>query len=148
MQRRSNSTLKLGATIILLCDSYRAEYILSFCLPCCIRHLGGAPIGRIAYRNKQNGPSKTEATLQKEERSNLLMVLVLTARSTYVLFRLLIKGFLATHRTKVVGLSFVFRLSSRSCGVNIHVTYWVMYCICHTYLLFSISIITLSDFIW
>ena len=108
MQRLSNSTLKIGTTNILLCDGYGAEYILSFCLPCCIRHLGEAPIGIIAYRNKQSGLSKTQATLQKEERTNLVMVLVFTARSTYILFGLLIKGFLAAQRAKVVGLSFVF----------------------------------------
>lgn len=62
-------------------NEYRPSYIHRLG-SVCLRHLGEAPIGIIAYRKKQSGLSKTQATLQKEERSNLVMVLVFTARST------------------------------------------------------------------
>lgn len=51
----------------------------------CLRHLGEAPIGRIAYRNKQN----------EDERSDLVMMSVLASLAK-IFFRLLIESLLTT----------------------------------------------------
>ena len=109
----------------------------------CLHHLGEALIGRNAYRNKQSGPSKTQATLQKEERSNLVMLLVSTARSTYILFRLLVEGLLASERAEVIRLPVVFGRAGGSVGINIHVAYRVMYGGCHK--LVSVSFLELCN---
>jgi hypothetical protein len=58
--------LYIDFMIILLNGSWKPEYILNLYCPnyihrlgsVCVRHLGEAPIGRIAYWNKKNGLSK------------------------------------------------------------------------------------------
>ena len=50
-----------------------------------------------------------------------------------ILLRILIKRPLASKRTKIIGLSLVFRCASSCCGINIHVANGIMYGCRHVY---------------
>src|SRR5574338_274449 len=62
-----------------------------------------------------------------------ILVVVLVSSVADILFRIFIKGLLTARRAEVIGLSFIFRLSGRGRGVNVHATYGIFYCSCHLF---------------
>ena len=66
-------------------------------------------------------------------------MLVLVPKMTDILLGVLIKGLFAARRAEVIGLSFIFRLSGRGRGVNVHATYGIFNCSCHKLVSFSFN---------
>ena len=59
------------------------------------------------------------------------LVMMFVCCMSDVLLWIFVEGIFAACRTEIVDLSFVFRLSSSSCGIDIHSTDGIFYCICH-----------------
>ena len=69
----------------------------------------------------------------------LMMVTVFVAGSAYILFGILVKGLLAPWGTEVVCLPLILGFARRGCGVDIHATHRIFYCICHVNFPFVLS---------
>ncbi len=75
----------------------------------------------------------------------MLMLVGVFAGFANILLRFLIKGFLATERTEVVGLALILGLASGGRGIDVHAANGIVHSCCHRLSPSIDLIITLTD---